>query len=319
MIMPSNILALLFTLVLAGLTFVNHALESPSPKPDVIATPLILELSPTPSPTVATKLSSPSPLASPLPQKQINPTPSPETPPLPSISSRAYILSDSRGRVLLGRNTGEFLPIASLTKLMTAVVFWERFPDDGKLEISKAALALNQNTYGLLAGDTLTKQEALEFMLVASSNIVSQSAAEAFGTEEFIKWMNDKARELGMMDTLFIDPSGLGDFSRSTANDMVKLLRYIAANHPEILAISRSPSVEFRKGTSRSLTIFNTNKLAGKVAGIIGGKTGYTPTAGGCLAVVFEWRGRTFYAVVLGSQDRFSDMRALIEYAWNLQ
>lgn len=227
-------------------------------------------------------------------------------------------MADEGGRILIGQRAGEFLPIASLTKLMTAVVFAERFPDDMNLTISETTLSLNQNAYGLVAGDALSKQEALEFMLVASSNIVAQSAAEALGEREFIQWMNGKALELGMTDTLFIDASGLGDFSRSSARDMVKLLRYISAHHPEILAISRSPAVAFRKGTARAVTLVNTNELAGKVAGIIGGKTGYTDAARGCLALVFEWRGRTFYAVVLGSPDRFADMRALIEYAWNL-
>lgn len=316
--MPSNILALLFAAVMAGLTMMNRAREIPPPAqtPIVVSSPAAVRPRPTPIPSP-----SPSVLPSPSVEVRASSAPSPlpkETLPPPAVSARAYALADSRGQILAERNGGAFLPIASLTKLMTAVVFAERFPEDGTLAISETALALNQNSYGLSAGDTLTKQEALEFMLVASSNIVAQSAAEAFGEREFLQWMNGKALELGMADTLFIDASGLGDFSRSSAKDIVKLLRYLTAAHPELLAISRSPGVEFRKGTSRAVTLLNTNELTGRVAGILGGKTGYTDAAGGCLALVFEWRGRTYYAVVLGSKDRFADMRALVEYAWNL-
>ncbi len=327
--MSSNILAFLFAAVMLTLTLTNHIRESahspsftPSPSFLYSAPPVFPSFPPSTSPSPTPKSSplsipTPSPISiptpSPSPKVEISPAISP-----PKLSAKSYLLSDDQGIVLTGRNINEFLPIASLTKLMTAVILNERLSDKEAIKISENAMSLNQNTYGLLVGDTIGKQEALEFILVASSNIVAQSIADTFGEREFISWMNSKALELGMYNTIFIDATGLANFNRSSASDIIKLLRYISSFHPEILAISRSPKVIFRKGTSQAVTLFNTNELSGKVAGIIGGKTGYTDEAGECLALVFEWRGRKFYAVVLGSKDRAEDMKNLIEYAWNL-
>jgi D-alanyl-D-alanine carboxypeptidase (penicillin-binding protein 5/6) len=319
--MPSSFLAFLFAAVMVGLTWMNHVREMPLPPEKTAAVEIITEpvISPLPSPSL-----SPSPEINSL----VVPKPSPadksgsslggdnvkriEILP-PQLTARAYILTDETGAVLIGQNTGVSMRVASLTKLMTALIFTELFGQDEKLKITEHALALNANNYGLAAGDMLTKQEALEFMLIVSSNAVAESAAEALGGEEFIAKMNAKAAALGMNDTYFVDASGLKDFSRSSPRDIAKLLRYIASNHPEILVISRTPTSTFR-----THTLVNTNELLGRVAGIIGGKTGYTDAAGQCLAVVFEWRGRRYFAVVLGSRDRAADMRALIEYAWNI-
>jgi D-alanyl-D-alanine carboxypeptidase (penicillin-binding protein 5/6) len=198
---------------------------------------------------------------------------------------------------------------------MSALVLVEEFPEDINIIISESAISLNQNRYNLSPGDIISKQEALDFILIPSSNIVAHSVAASLGENKFIQLMNRKAMNLGLNDTIFIDPSGISNFTSSTAQDIVKLLRYISENHPEILAISRTPQFEFKKGTSKASIVYNTNELLGTFPGIIGGKTGYTLEARGCLALVFEVGGRKFFAVVLGSSDRFGDMKKIIEYA----
>lgn len=356
--MPSSFLAFFFAAVMVTITWVNHLRETPREAQlaaviEVVPTPAPAPVPAPASPRSLPPLAMPQDLENnarlnvPLPLILQSPTPRPPTPrpptplppalqpPLPlaqlqvlpppaedlrsrteiippEIGARAYILADANGAVLASRNITASLPVASLTKLMTAVVFAELFPRDGSLVILEHTLALNLNTFGLASGTVLSKQQALEFLLIVSSNIVAESAAEALGGADFVARMNAKAFELGMTDTFFIDASGLKHFSRSSARDVITLLRYIALNHPEILVISRMPSAVFG-----SHTLLNTNELLGQVAGIVGGKTG-TNAAGTSLAVVFEWRGRTFFAAVINTQDRARDMRSLIEYVWNL-
>jgi D-alanyl-D-alanine carboxypeptidase len=327
--MPSSFLAFIFVAVMVVITWVNHLRETPAPAniadvAGIVAVVAEPNIAPSPIPDAPPEFSSyPLPLTPLLPagSEALVVRPSLHTPGnalpqeqdralLPQITARAYILTDETGAVLAGRNLAASLHIASLTKLMTAVVFKENFAQGGSLEILEHTLALNRNAFGLDAEDKISKKEALEFMLIVSSNIAAESAAEALGRDVFLKKMNAKAAELGMTGTYFVDASGLGDFNRSSVRDIARFMKYIAAVHPDILVISRSPSALFQGNV-----LINTNELLGRAAGIIGAKTGYTDAAGECLAVVFERNNRKFYAVILGSKDRAADMYALMEYA----
>lgn len=292
--MPSNVLALIFAFVMVVLVWTNHIREAvnalPSPAYGLFNASTI----------------APAPLPPPMQEPVLEVLPF-------ALDATAYLLVRDDGLVFVEQNAGKFLPIASLTKLMTAVVFEELFPEEKALIISPDAMTLDNNVFGLVAGGAIPKDKALEFMLIVSSNIVAQSAADAIGAQDFVRRMNDRAIEIGMVNTVFIDPSGLGDDNRSSARDIVRFIQFIAAEHPEILAISRMPSSLW--GTS---VLLNTNELLGMVPGIVGGKTGHTVAAKECLALMFERNGRAFYAVLLGSQNRFADMRELIEYARSL-
>jgi D-alanyl-D-alanine carboxypeptidase len=320
--MSSSFLAFIFVAVMVVITWVNHLRETPAPAniadvAGIVAVVTEPNIAPTPTPDASQKLAFyPLPITTPIPSPILHMG---NVPPqeqgrvlLPQISARAYILTDETGAVLAGRNLAASLHIASLTKLMTTVIFKENFAQGALLAIPEHTLALNLNTFGLDAGDKISKQEALEFMLIVSSNIAAESAAEAFGREVFLEKMSAKAAELGMTGAHFGDASGLGDFNRASARDIVRLMKYIASAHPDILAISRSPSALFQGNV-----LINTNELLGRAAGIIGAKTGYTDAAGECLAIVFERNNRKFYAVILGSKDRAADMYALMEYAGN--
>jgi D-alanyl-D-alanine carboxypeptidase len=323
--MSAHVLAITFVLLMVQLTLFNRwqaeraNTQVPEP-PKIIASLSQPRAAPSaaPSPTPSPIISSSS-TPTPSPTGQIMPYGAQEVPPLPKLTARAYLLVERGKGVRLAKNESAYLPIASVAKLMTALVFQEHFPDDARVTISDDDLKLSGNTVGLAAGDTLAKDEALKILLVTSNNAVAQAMAEAVGEADFLKLMNARARSLGMVQTFFADATGLSELTRSTPNDLVILLDYLSLSAPEILGVTRTPNWTLFTRSEKRYELRNTNELLGTVQGIVGGKTGYTDAAGGCLVTVFEWRRRTFYAVVLGSADRFADMRALIEYAWNLQ
>lgn len=319
--MSSHILAVAFVFLMLQLSFFNRwqlkRLFPPAPEPPKIVAQVPRPSRP-PSPAASPRIvPSPSPLVSSLPIPSLGPVSSPAIA-SPELAARAYILVETSKGIRLAKNEFMYLPIASVAKLMTALVFKENFPNDSLLTVSEENLKLNGGAPGLEEGDSFTKDEALAILLVTSNNGVAQAMADAVGEKDFLRLMQARASSIGMTQTFFADASGLSDLTRSTPRDLAVMLEYLSTAAPEILVVTRPPTLTLFAKSEKRYELKNTDELLGTVQGIVGGKTGYTDAAGGCLVTVFEWRGRTFYAVVLGSPDRFEDMRKLIEYAWNL-
>ena len=214
-------------------------------------------------------------------------------------------------KILFAKEEKTPLPIASLTKLMTAlVVFEEGYDLNEKVLISKQAA--NQEdvpVFGnLKEGEGLKVEELLELSLVYSSNDAAFALSEKI--PNFVEKMNNLAKKLGMENTHFSNPTGL-DSNYSTAKDLVKLTKYILKNHPQIFEISRRvPKYKLDNGI---YSIFLPKE-------IIGGKTGYTPEAGGCLLFIFrdEKEPNIFYInLILGAQSiqgRVEEMQKLVDW-----
>ena len=164
-------------------------------------------------------------------------------------------------------------------------------------------------------GQTLSVKDLLYITLIESSNKSAYALASGMGNFKFVDLMNERARQLGMNNTYFIDSTGIRAGSRSTASDLVKLSRHLFENYPLFREIVSQKEFDLypEDGTFHH-TLVNTNKLLGEVPGIMGGKTGWTNEAKGCFMVITENPENDSYSihVVLGSDDRFGDMKKLI-------
>lgn len=233
----------------------------------------------------------------------------------------AEISSTDKNRYLFKKNGNEKLPIASLTKLMTALVVLESESEDYSLEkatmISQKAVDQEGGQGLLTPGEILSIRNLLYIMLIESSNDAAYSLAEIEGIEQFVDSMNLKATELGLFDTNFKDIAGLSPDNYSTVEDLLKLTKYLLEEHPlvwEILSLD-----EFRLITPQRKfhhQLLSTNELLGVVPNIVGGKTGETVEAKGCLLLVLknpENQNNMVY-IVLGSDDRFGETQKLINW-----
>lgn len=238
----------------------------------------------------------------------------------PTINARAAVLFDTHsGRFLYQKDIYKPLPIASLTKLMTAVVLLENVDLNRDIVVPVEDLNVDGNGADLVKGEKIRGNDLLKLMLIESSN----DAALVFGTEaqkqgvDLVKKMNDKAVALGMNSTKFTNPAGLDDDALSTAADLIKLVEYISKYHKPIWNILKTESLDITSSDDTIIHhIVNTDQLLGKIPDIIGGKTGFTPAAMGMMILVtnVDNAASNLIGVILGSSDRFSEIRQLIEW-----
>lgn len=211
---------------------------------------------------------------------------------------------DSNFSYLNFRTYGKW-PIASITKLLTAVVFIEDIGIQKKVPISKTALETEGYSGGFRSGEAYRGQDLVTVMLVTSSNDAATAIEEyAGGREAFINLLNAKAVLLGMNDTSFEDASGLSPKNLSTPNDLIKLARYIAEKHPEILGWTRLQSfISQPTNSAESNVIYNVNPFASDFS-FLGGKTGTSPEARENILGFFTYKGERVICIILGSRDR---------------
>lgn len=249
-------------------------------------------------------------------------SPTPLTKPaIPEFGAKSVISliinQDGSEKILYQKSIQERLPIASLTKLMTALVSVENYFLNQKIEISQEAVSQEGDAGKLIVGESISVKNLLFALLIESSNDVAFALAENINLKQFIEKMNLKAAELGMLNTNFVNATGLnGSENYSTIEDLVKLMRYIIWKQPQILEISSKNSVEIlnEDGTLHHISV-NTNELLGKISGIIGGKTGFNEEALGCLILVLKNENQEYSInIILGSPDRFSEMENLINW-----
>lgn len=212
-------------------------------------------------------------------------------------------------------NSDNRWPIASITKLLTAVAVLENLDQNKIIVLNEDMVSAEGTAAEFKTGESFKIKDLLKAMLSVSSNDAAEALAQDFGKENFIKLVNQKAKDLNMADTFIYDPSGLSVRNQSTPNDIFKLVNYIYNNHPEILKITRTKKdyiIEQNSGKKRAL--LNINEFAGQ-ANFIGGKTGFTDEAQGNLVSVFDKNGGILVTIVLGSQDRFGETRKILECA----
>lgn len=245
--------------------------------------------------------------AQPFNHLAIQPSRLPDSPPAATVSAQAaYVTDNETDTVLFEKNADQRLPMASLTKIMTAAVVLDEFPLDEKVAVPELCTYLPPLKVGYVAGQKLTVEELLYGMLVSSASDSSCALSHHFDGD-FLELMNQKASELGLFQTHFENEVGLdGENGNhfSTAKDLVKLSKEALKNGV------------FRKivGTAQWQGLTSTNELLFTLPGTTGIKTGYTDEAKGCLAVSYERNGREIIGVILGSDDRFADMREILDW-----
>jgi len=233
-----------------------------------------------------------------------------------AITAKSYIVMDiNSGSVLASRSLDMLMPIASLTKLVTAVVAKKYIAADARIVISKDILNTYGNSAGFKEGETFTVGDLMYPLLMISSNDASEAIAAAYdfsgvsGRAAFIRAMNDFTQSIGAYRTYFADPAGLSPDSASTARDMAIILEWIYKNQPSILDVTLQETK-----TIRSHTWVNPTHLL-SWSYYLGGKNGYTPEASLTGASLFKFGTATsspiYAVVVLGSQSRDSDVVSL--------
>lgn len=230
---------------------------------------------------------------------------------MPKLRSHiAYIYDEQAGASIYEKNSHLVAPIASITKLMTAMVVLDaKLRMDEEVTVEKADLdRLRGSRSRLKVGTSYSRSELLKLALMASENRAASALARSYpgGKGALIAAMNAKASELGMRDTQFVDPAGLSQENVSTAPDLAKMVG-AAREYPLIQRYTTSPShlVEGRGG--RDLRFVNTNPLVRNVSWDIGlSKTGYISEAGRCLVMEANIDERPVIIVLLDSWGKFS-------------
>src|SRR3989344_3648911 len=259
----------------------------------------------------------------PLPARQnLNSLPPPATaelssPPVAPVveqvelnAAGAYLLD---GKPLYEFRTDKRWPIASVTKLMTALVARELLSPGEVIVITPEAVAAEGAAGGFSAYEKYRLSELEEAVLAVSSNDAAFAIAAHYGETDFIREMNRMAALLGMNETNFSDPTGISLQNRSTATDLFRLVKFIWEEEPGIFEIPRQPSVVITDELDRSRTLANINVFAGR-ADFLGGKTGSLPEAHGNLVSIFKLPDETspVVIVVLGAGDRFEETENIL-------
>ncbi|MCD7741949.1 MAG: D-alanyl-D-alanine carboxypeptidase [Ruminococcus sp.] len=234
-----------------------------------------------------------------------------------SSSAKSAIVIDAlSGEVLYEQNAYERLPMASTTKIMSALIALESGNLDEQFIVDSEAIKVEGSSMGLQEGDTVSLRALVCGMLLPSGNDAANATAVrvAGSIDEFVKLMNDRAQQMGLSDTHFVTPSGLDDDTDehySTAYDMARLAAQALENE-DFVAICSQKYIKLSYGNppyDRWLT--NTNKLLDNVDGIIGIKTGFTDKAKRCLVSACERDGARLICVTLNDPDDWYDHEQL--------
>ncbi|MEE1240068.1 MAG: D-alanyl-D-alanine carboxypeptidase family protein [Acutalibacteraceae bacterium] len=229
----------------------------------------------------------------------------------------AAVINGDTGEVIYAQNADEKLPMASTTKIMTALLLCENADLNKEITVTADMLRVEGSSMGLLAGDRVTYHDLLYGMMLASGNDAANVTAISLGgtVEKFADMMNKKAEELGLCNTHFVTPSGLdADGHYTTARELALLAAYALKNE-EFAKAASSESAVLNYGNPpyrRSLT--NHNKMLKLFDGAVGVKTGFTKKSGRCLVSAARKDGKLAVAVTLNDPDDWNDHANLLNY-----
>lgn len=228
------------------------------------------------------------------------------------------VIDQESGRVLYSKNGTKVLPMASTTKIITAIVAIERGNLKDVVTVSKRAAAIHGSTIGIKEGQKLTLEELLYGLMLKSGNDAAIAIAEHLGNgkvENFIKLMNEKAMDLGALNTSFVTPHGLDNENHyTTAEDLAKITAY-AMKNPTFAKIVSTKEISAGISGSFTKSYRNINKFLYRIDNSDGVKTGYTGNAGKCLVASVKHPYGRYICVVLNSGDRWKDAEKLELYA----
>ena len=255
--------------------------------------------------------------------------------PPPDVSAEGVLVKRLRtGEVLLAKNETKIFAIASLAKLMTAMLFIERVGASEFVTVSsesQSVLESDEKRSKVKAGEALKAEDLLMLLVAESDNDAAYAAAEAAilrakpelslvpfagRVAEFVFLMNDKREALGLRNTHFMNPGGRDNLlNYSTAEELFLLARQIYHDYPAIWNVSRIIEGDIFSKEGTSYHFENTNELLKEFPAIYGSKTGFTDQAGEALLMLYDLAPRDpIFAVILKSQDRFGDGRSILRW-----
>lgn len=252
-----------------------------------------------------------------IPNSNVMPSISSTTPEIRAKAALSYDLSSSV--MLYSKNIDEKLPIASLTKIMTAIVALETKKEADILTVGRHAASIGEDSMGLSAGEKLTVKDLLYGLFLQSGNDAAEVIADAdtLGRSNFIHLMNKKAEDMGLSDTHFTNPTGLeGDGKQySTTRDLLVITKYaLELDLIRNIVQTYSYSIPF-SNTHKSFELYNETNLLTTYPGVKGVKTGFTDEAGLCLITYLEYNNHKIIAILLNSPSRREEMTKILDFS----
>lgn len=242
-------------------------------------------------------------------------------------ATRAILIDPDSKKILYEKNIHEEASIASLTKMMGLILIFEEI-DSGKIKYTDKVIAssnaanMGGSQIWLSAGEELTVDELLKGIIMASANDGIVAMAEYIGgsEENFVKMMNDKARELNLMHTNFVNPTGLDEEGHYSSAYDLAIIATELMKHKDVFKYTTLYEDYLRKNTNNKFWLVNTNKLLKSYKGVDGLKTGMTDKAGYCMAVTAKRGNMRILAIVLGEKEgkvRNREVSDLLDYGFN--
>lgn len=240
----------------------------------------------------------------------------------------AVLIDGATGSVLFEKNSHDKLPFASVTKVMTMLLVMEavdsgKITFDDKVQVSEHSYDMGGSQVWLKPGEVFTVREMMEAVAIHSANDAAVALSEfVSGSEDvFVSAMNEKAKVLGMVDTNFLDCTGLTDEGHySSAYDVALMSRELLTKHPKITDFTKTWHALFRADDKEhQVSLDNTNKLIHNYSGAIGLKTGFTTKAGHCLSAAAVRNNQMMISIILGDPDsntRWAESRKLLDYGF---
>lgn len=231
------------------------------------------------------------------------------------LAKEAYLLDVASSYPLYAKNENEQVPIASVTKLMTAVIARKNYKLTDVATTSKSAATIEGSKIDLRTGETMDVQSLLTGLLIQSGNDAAMALAEHMGLEAFVAAMNEEATYLGMKDTIYKDPAGLSDDAHSTAHDLGILASYVIRDDViRSIVQTQQTSVTSADGSTKHV-LQTSNRLIKPdhplyVPEATGLKTGFTPDAGHCLVASASKNGRAIVTVILHTDSTSTEASA---------
>lgn len=232
---------------------------------------------------------------------------------LPNVGSMAYVIGDlDTGEIIVEKNADIISPIASVTKLMTALTTLEDLDQSEMTKVSARALNTEGYSGGLRLGETLKISDLLYPLLLVSSNDAAEVLAEHKNREKFMSLMNQNAKDLGMINTSYDDPSGLSAKNKSTSRDLFLLANYLFTKHRTVFDITK-----LNKFSASGHTWLNANHYTNHDS-YLGGKTGYTSMAHrtgiAVFSIPFGEHTRNIGITLLKTENRINDINKMLAY-----
>jgi len=239
---------------------------------------------------------------------------------IPDLTAQSVLMYDlTENKVLYEKDPNVKHPMASLTKIMTAIIGLEEQKPDDKYAVTQDDI-VGEDSMGVSSGEIYDFQDLLYGLLLPSGNDAAEVFAHNYplGRVGFVNAMNNKAKALGMLNTHYSNPSGLqGDGTQyTTAYDLLIVTRYALEQYPLFGQVVATDTYDIpQASTHKELALANETNLLTSYPGVKGVKTGYTPEAGLCLVTYLDYGGHKIIGIILNSQNRRGEMKELLDYS----